>query len=514
MQAETLIAWLALLAAAIVAGCAYLVGRRDLALGVLVMTATFSWITAPIGDLDVRFEQPTILVLGVLVLSRDRRALRELVARSGLSLLGFGVYLAAGVSSSLLVSPDPMQSLKISAWLAYSMIAGAIVGAIILRGRGSDLGVSKWIIASAAIQSVVACIQVIAEIALLSDWGVARLGGPIGKAYGLSWEPNLLAISLSVALVLLVVPAAPRAAGGSGWPRRGRVPALILIAIGIALALSRGGMVGLAAGLVVLAPAVIRSYRAAGNSMAMRAFLAQGSLAIGIAVAGYLTLTVLGAAGVGVRPGDIINVDSGPPSPLIAVGQSPDPSRATQPPGTSPPGSATGPSASSLRPSPDPSASPLPSTPVPSNTRSEPPRYVGAGDTVGFRLRNMQRALEDGLRRGPIIGLGPDSFGMRYMEPSCACPAHIPDLLSATVYESGIIGLIGLGVGVISVLVGVWRTGRYDYAAAIVALFAGYEFTDALRLASNWIILGTAVGLMLAINAAQRSSVQADSDTG
>ena len=519
VQAGPLLAWFALLLAATVAGYAYLVGRRDLALGVLVTAATFSWVTAPIGALDVRFEQPTILVLALIVVGRDRPTLRNLIVRARLPLFCFGLYLAAGLVSSLFVSPDPLQSLKISAWLAYSMIAAGIAGVVILRGNGSDLGLSRWIIASSVVQAAVACIQVTAEIALGSDWGVARLGGPIGKAHGLSWEANLLAISLSIGLVLLVVPAHPRIAARRRWPRHWRVPALVLIAIGLALALSRGGIVGLAAGLTIVGPSVIRSYRAAGNSRAIRAFVAQGSLAIAIAVAGYWGLTALGAAGVGVRPGDILNVDSGPPSPLIAVGQTPDPSSMPEASGSSPPVSTPEPSGSSPQVStpgtsgPPPPTSTLqpsvhPSTPAPGITPLEQPRYVGAGDTIGFRLRNMERALVDGLRNGPIVGLGPDSFGMRYIEPSCACPAHITDLLSATIYESGLIGLAGLVAGLVTVLVGLWRTGRYDYTSALIAMLVGYQFTDALRFGSNWVFLGAAVGLVLVVKAAKRLPVE------
>jgi O-antigen ligase len=97
----------------------------------------------------------------------------------------------------------------------------------------------------------------------------------------------------------------------------------------------------------------------------------------------------------------------------------------------------------------------------------------------------------------PLLGLGPDTFGERYEEPTCDCPAHIPNQLSATFYETGLIGLVSLLALLGLVLLRAWQVRLTAYVAALIVLVVGYQFTDAIRFASLWILVGAAIGLII-----------------
>jgi O-antigen ligase len=101
------------------------------------------------------------------------------------------------------------------------------------------------------------------------------------------------------------------------------------------------------------------------------------------------------------------------------------------------------------------------------------------------------------VMRSPLLGLGPDTFGQRYIEPTCACPAHIPNQLSATLYESGFVGLLSLIAAIGWVIVRAWRIRLYAYVAAVAALIVGFQFTDALRFGATWVLIGAMIGLIV-----------------
>lgn len=481
------LAWLALTAVAVITGASLLTGRRGLALGVLLMAASFSGLTAPFGTLEVRLEQPAVATLAVLVIIRERTLLRRFLTGARTPLTMFGLYVCVGLASSLIMSPDPAQSLKITAWLALSVIAAVVAGVLVAGGDGTDLGLSRWIVAGAIVQSGVAAMQVATELVLGNDWGVLRNDAPLGKAYGLSWEPNLLAISLAVALVFLIVPQLPSHAEGQGSSRGWRDVWLVVIALGLSLALSRGGIAGLVVALLIAAPAVVRSRRLIGGSAAIRDFAVRACIALAIAVAGYWSLGALANAGVGLRSGTAVVDDSGPLSSLIPAASPPGPSGIVSPNPAGPSPSAS-PASTATQP---PSVSPPPLSP--------PPPQIGIEDTIELRIRNMQVAIGDTLRDSPVIGLGPDSFGLRYTEPTCRCPAHIPNLGAATIYESGLLGLAGLAAGLGLVIIGLWQAKGYAYLGALIVLITGYQFTDALRFGSNWVLIGVSIALTIAM---------------
>jgi hypothetical protein len=459
-------------------------GRPSLALGILFAAASFSGITAPVLGVGIRPEQPAVLLVAALLAVRDRDAAVTVLRRARWPTSFAVLFLAANVASAVLYAPDPAQSLKICLWLAISLGAALVAAVLVVasrRGGEHDMEreIAWWIIASACLHAGVAIVQVGAEVLLQSDWGVLRSDVAIGKAFGLAWEPNLLAIQLAAAAMFLIDPRNP----GRFTPGI-RTGSLALIAAGIALSLSRGGIVALGAGIaILLVMALVGGGRRRSGELKTIARTAAVVAVIG--GGGYLGLSWLAGNGVGLRPGEVAAGPAEPPGSLVPVAPRPSPA------GTTGPDRTTGPPG----PTPGVAASPGPVSTPPLPTPGT--RQVGAGDTIELRVRNFMIAVADGMT-SPFIGLGPDTFGQRYLEPTCACPAHVPNQLSATFYESGLLGLVSL-IALIGWLVRrAWSARLACYVAALVALVVGFQFTDALRFGGTWILIGTIVGLVIA----------------
>jgi hypothetical protein len=213
--------------------------------------------------------------------------------------------------------------------------------------------------------------------------------------------------------------------------------------------------------------------------------VAPGLLVLAIALAGYQALGWLGSRGVGLPLDQEASADEGRLPSLL-------PTTSTTPPA---PGQTAGAPSGAPRPSPAPSPSSNPSHDA-----------IGiSDDTVGIRVRNLLIAWNDGLQ-SPILGTGPDTFGQRYAEPTCDCPSHIPNQVSATFYETGFVGLLTLIAGFVLVVIGAVRAGRPDLAASLIVLAVGYQFTDAIRFATLWLLLGIALGVALLLADGRRPS--------
>ena len=474
----------AIFAAGAVLGAAIAVRARRTAtaLGILFGLASLTGITIEVSGVGVRLEQPVAVVLAGYLLARHRAVLGKVIRQARLPVALGLVYLAANVAAAILFAPDAGQSLKISFWLGLSLLAAFVAAALVAASDPEtvDRAVSRWFVGIACLLAIVAAAQVGAELAFGTDWGVLRSDVSVGKAFGLAWEPNLLAIQLAAALVFALDDGTTRSL--TPPVRRG---AIVTIAAGIALSLSRGGLVALAVGAAVAIAIRIRRSRGRLDGSVLR-LARDATIAVAIALGGYAGISWLAGHGVGLRPGEVAAVPDAPDATLVPISSA----------APSSPGPAATPSGGTA-------PSPRPSEPSPSTSASDPPRpspssprYLGAGDTVELRLRNLQAAISDGLA-SPILGLGPDTFGQRYVEPTCSCPAHIPNQLSATFYESGLVGL-----GALLLLIG-WAlvTGieqRADrFVVALVALLVGYQFTDALRFGLTWVLIGTIVGLVL-----------------
>lgn len=446
-------AWLVVIGAAVICGLSYARGQWNVTLGVLFAVASFSVITAstPVGS--VRPEQGAIILLALAVLAGRLGDVWALARAAPIVALSAALYLGANVASSLLFAPDPAESLKIAAWLALSM-AAMVIAAVLVRDRGHDLELPRWIVAAACVQTVVGLAAVTSQALFGTEWGVQSNDVLLGKTKGLSWEANILAINLAMALAFVILPSSLRLS------TRARILLLGWIAFGLGLAYSRGGLLalGVAVGVVILALAwagrhhlyaLVRSRLIPiGGLSAMALVIALGTIQV---------QSALGRLGVGVTP-DTVIIDE-------ELGDVPIPT-ATETDGSG---------------RPEPSASPH-------------VRYVGTGDTVAVRMRNVRIALAE-IDESPLVGLGTDSYRQRHVEPSCRCPAHIANLPFSALYESGAVGLLGLIGLIASAIWAAWRTGRWAYLAALIVLIVGYQITDAFRFASNWILLGVVYGL-------------------
>jgi hypothetical protein len=477
-------AWCLALAVAIGSVLAVRRGRWDLAIAGLTLTSACSLLTANIGTIGIRLEQPAVIGLAGYLVLREWRALMLVVRIAAIPAVAFLVYLLANTISSSVVAPDPMNSLRLVAWTALSMLALVVAAVLVVRGSGLagphptgepmtytatepiDLGYGRWLVIAGIVHTAVAIAQVVAEAVLGSSWGVLRGDASIGKTFGLAWEPNLLAIQLASMTMFLIEPTAAQRLGP-----RVRTIATVALPVGIGLALSRGGLVALAAGIgLVLLRTWWPGRPEISSAMAQRAVVT-AVIVVAISLAGFATLSLLNRAGVGLRPGDVITAERPQGTLLIK-----DP-EATTPGGSQVTGSG------------DPAPTERPSPTI-------EPNYVGTGDTIALRLRNLSAAMA-GLVESPLVGHGPGSFGRHYLEPTCACPAHIPNQIGATVYESGLVGLAALLVALAWVAVRGWRAGATAHVAALVVLLVGYQFTDAIRFGSNWILLGVIIGLVV-----------------
>jgi hypothetical protein len=470
MPTPDLAAWVLTLAVAIGGVSALIRNRQDVALGIIAIAGSLSMITAPIGDLDIRLEQPAVVALALILVARDRNSIAKVLRAGRWPIVLLGIYLAANAISATFVAPDPVHSLRLVAWMGLSLIAFG-VAAVLVGGStraGSDLGFGVWLVAAACLHSVVAILQVIAELLTNSAWGVLSSDVPIGKTFGLAWEPNLLAITLAVAAIFVIEPS---------YAKRFRPIVLLLarlfIAVGMALALSRGGIVALIAGVGVLAVGMARMVTARWTPGDRWAFIRSATMMVLISVVGYAALGTLATASGGPRPADWGGLEAGE-GPLIPAGQEP-----------------SGASASAR-------ATPTPSkTATASDRPVQPPVFVGTAETIALRLRNLVVAVEDALS-SPLVGLGPGAFGQRYTEPTCSCPAHIPNQLAGTLFESGFLGLLSLGCALFWIGRRAWRVGAPAHLAALATLLVGYQFTDALRFGSSWLLIGVLLGLVVA----------------
>ena len=447
-----LAAWLIVAGAAVACGVSYARGQWHVTLGLLFAAASFSVIIAPTPVGSVRPEQGAIFVLALAVLATRPRDVWVLVRAAPFLALFAALYLGANVASSLLFAPDPAESLKIAAWLALSM-AAMVIAAVMVRDRGHDLGLPQWIVGAACIQTLVGLGAVTSQALFGTDWGVQVNDVLLGKTKGLSWEANILAINLAMALAFVIIPDALRLS------TRARILLLGWLAFGLGLAYSRGGLIalGVAVGVVTLALAWAgRHHVLALVRGRLLPIGALSAVALVIALGTFQAQSTLGQLGFGVTPDTVIIDD--------AIGEVPIPTAPTEGTGR-----------------PQPSASPR-------------VRYVGTGDTIEQRINNVRRGLVD-VGESPLIGLGTDSFGQRHQEASCTCPAHIANLPFAALYDSGAVGLLGLAGLLASALWAAWRTGRWAYFCALMVMIVGYQVTDAFRFASNWILLGVVFGL-------------------
>lgn len=461
------LAWLAVVAVTAVVAIAYRANHMDVVVGVLFAAASFSGITAPLGPYSVRLEQPALAMLIGVVVLREQGSLRRIATGHPWILAAAAVYLSANVISSIVYADRPVDSVRIAAWLGLSMVGGLAVASLVVRAPRAAQALPAWIVGAASIQVGVGLVAVLSEALLNTTWGVQVNDVVLGKIYGLSWEANILAINLAMALAFVVVPGS-----SPSLAPRARLLTAAWLGFGLGLSYSRGGVVGLVAAVVLVGALVARTARS-DPLAALRRYLGPvlrpSLLALAAAILTAGALDALASRGVGWTPWTVM------------IDHQPTPEPHASSPVIASPGIV------------------IPPGPLPT------PRFVGTGDTVAVRLNNMSIALND-LPRSPLIGLGTDSFQQRHIEVSCRCPAHIPNLAVASLHDSGILGFLGLAGFLAAVLALAWRRGEPAYVVTLLAMIVGYQATDAFRFASNWIVMGALLGASAAVTAVQRET--------
>ena len=420
---------------------AYVRGRPTAVLGLVYVAGSFSAVTVPIAGSNLRLEMVAVPLLASLVIWRERRTVIALLQTLRLPFTLVGIYVLANVASSAAFAPAPLESLKIALWLALS-VAACFVAAALTSNRDSVINLGPWIVAGAVIQVAVGAVAVLSEALFATYWGVMSRDVLLGKAIGLSWEANILSINIAIALPFLL------------WPppewnlsRAPRIALLAFLSLGLGLAYSRGGFWAFFVGAVCAL--VLSEWRPR-----IRGLLEQNARFKAIQIAGVVLIGIGAMQGLAIAGERIASARN-----VLVVNN-------------------------------DPLASPPPG-PKPGWVSAY--RYVGTGDTIAVRLRNMSVAVAE-VVRSPLIGLGTDSYRQRHLEPSCGCPAFVNNLPVATLYESGTVGLVGLAGFLVSVVAVGWRRRAWPYLAAVVAMLVGYQFTDAIWFGSNWVLMGTVLG--------------------
>lgn len=478
MNATSVLIWFAVVAVTAAVAFAYRANRIGVVVGLLFAVASFSRITAPLGPYSVRPEQPALALLIGLVLLRERHAILRVVADNRWLIGAGAVYLGANLISSALFAARPVDSLRIAGWLGLSMAGGLVVAVLVARMPDVGRSLPGWIVGAASIQVGVGLLAVVSEAVFGTTWGVQTTDVALGKTYGLSWEANVLAINLAMALAFVLVPAS-----GLSLTRRRRLVVALWLGLGLGLAYSRGGAVGLLAAAVLVGGLV--AWTARPNALpALRRF-ATPVLQLGLVAFAVAFLT---AGGIDALASQGVGWTSWTPSPT----SQPTPATHTPGPGAGSPS----PGAATQTPAPG-AASPGPTDPA---SPTAAPVYVGTGDTIAVRLHNIRIALGE-LPRSPVVGLGTDSYQQRHIEPSCQCPAAISNLMVGSLYDSGILGFLGLAAFLLGVLRLASRHAEWAYLMSLLAMIIGYQATDAFRFASNWIVMGAVIGI-----AAQRQA--------
>jgi len=464
-----------------------LVPSRPLAaFGVLILLASLSKETVDLSVGRVRLDQPAVLA-AMLALALTRRWPRWAEVRPVAVIVGaFAAYLAVLTLSSVLYAPHLATSVRMLIWTAISMSGGAVAFTLLLR---LPTGGEGWFTANGVLHAVVGLTIAIAFLMAGPDGipGMQVNPGEPPKVAGLAWEANLYASLLGAMAPFALEHFRARRRFLSAVPG-----ALIIGAMG--LGVTRGAYMGLAAGLgVYLLVLVARS--SAARSSAARASLAR--VVVLIAVAAVLAPVSAALLLPAERPSAFAAWYSSwvnPAHPTCST--SPSPTCSTSPSLTC-----------STSPSPTPSPSP---SPTPSPT---PP-----ADTLEFRLNRVPTALSD-LAQSPIIGLGAATFGQRHEIPGQPGKADYLAILGlVAVYESGILGALALGGGLLLVLLMLLRAGKHSpgpaaaYAGSLVSLLVAYEATNALFFSFNWLIIGAALAFAVRTLYADRGESEPTAD--
>ena len=449
--------------------------RPFLAIGCLFVLASLSRLVVetPVGSM--RIEQPAIAVVALVLAARGRFGILRSISRRELAIAAaFGAYLAVLALSSALFAPQRLDSLRLVAWLATSMVGGVVVYILARPDPARSVGPFAFGgAAKAALGFAVAVPYLV--LGTTANWGVQEALGILPRVHAFSWEANIYASFLAMS-----IPFALEAARGRY--RTAGMVMLVLVVAGLPLGSTRGANLGAIAGILAyVAVRLARERRIA--DMPRLGTVAAVALAVGLVAADVLLPNAL--------------------ERYIADLPTPTPS-ATAPGGPGVPGSG-GPGGSAGSPGPVETVAPTPVV-----TPGPPPSLLPYPDTISYRMDRVPVALND-LRSSPLIGLGAESFGQRHVDPEQvgSPPDHIAILAVAVLYDSGILGAAALAVAFLLLLAGLWTASRpvreddaspvgpaAAFIGSILALLVTSQATNALHFASNWMVVGAAVALI------------------
>ena len=424
--------------------------------------------------INLRLELIAALVLALWAVVTWRVA----AVRIGLIEYCLAGWLAVGAFSSLVFSPAPRDSLRLTLVL-IGMVAIYGLAVVFMRSR-ADLtrGALVW----TAVGTIVAAIGIVEAIlyALFdSHVGIAFDGTAAGNVVIIAprvtstmWEPNIFGSYLltvwALAFALSLAPAAQT---------RGRIWAL-RIAMGITVA---GIVISTTRVVWVVGPLLLLSMLAVARQrglFARRRLLADfinpnlAGIAIGLALVTAMSVVDCPMAAPSSSPAATPNAGAG-----LASGPAPQASNPTQGPGCVRSGSVF---------------------------MQHAHGFFAAGSTSSFtgRLKIAQLALNGWLRR-PLLGNGTGSY-VYALGP--AFGGWIGNLPLHVLFDTGLVGflllliaLVAAGRPAISALgstVVAWETTHYvlfGLVAAGLALLVTYEFTDGTWLGFTWVFLGMLV---------------------
>lgn len=447
--------------------------RPRVALGILFLLASLSRATleTPLGTM--RLEMPAIAVAAAVLLANGRFRILASLPRSTLAMaLAFGTYLGVLALSSALIAPQPTLSLHVVAWLAISMVGGAVAFVLV---RPQPVASMEPLAVAGALMGGVGLLVAVMFLVAGPGWnlGIQDPSTILPRVYALAWETNLYASFLAMcAFFALEAARGPRKAAGLAM--------LALILIGFPLGITRGAYFGLAAGAIAYGTVRLALDHRPRNLVRLGAISAV-LLVLGIAASTVLLPNLVERAA-GQASGHVPGTSPGPSGNLAAG----SPGASSGLPGSSTP------------------------TILPVLTLAPYP------DTLAFRLERVPIALND-LRRSPLIGFGAESFGPLHPDRRAGPgPDHIAILAVAAPFESGIIGAAALLIGFALLLGTLWTSARRSsrlgdwpavgaaaaFIGSVVSVLVAYQVTNALQFGINWIVIGAAAALTVRLPAA------------
>jgi hypothetical protein len=194
------------------------------------------------GFAGVRLLPEHVVALIMLVSAALTGRLGEVTrAARSKTLVLTGAYIAWGACVSLAASPDPGASLGIAAWLALSWL----IAVNLVAFGGTSARMQRQLVGWAGLAAWTAILVYVGDRLFGVGIGMQLEPNTGSRAlFGVAWEANILASTLSAALFLAVT------AGRSTISRRMLVLSVPAMLAAILLALTRAAVLGLVLGLV------------------------------------------------------------------------------------------------------------------------------------------------------------------------------------------------------------------------------------------------------------------------